>query len=116
MKRRRSFSKDFKKEIVETVVSGQATAAEISREYHISPIMISKWKKDYKEGKFFDNVNSTDIARLELKVRELERLVGELTMENRMLKKVRDLNSKKKKEPLSIITSRTLKQLREGAD
>ena len=115
MRSRRSFSKEFKKEIVETVVSGQASAAELSREYHISPIMISRWKKDYKKGKFFENTDSTDIARLELKVRELERLVGELTMENRMLKKVRDLNSKKKKDPLSIITSRTLKQLREDA-
>jgi len=115
MRSRRSFSKEFKKEIVETVVSGQASAAEIAREYHISPMLISKWKKDYKAGKFFENANSTDIARLELKVRELERLVGELTMENRMLKKVRDLNSKKKKDPLSIITSKTLKQLREGA-
>jgi transposase-like protein len=115
MKKRRSFSKEFKREIVETVVSGQATAAEISRQYHISPMLISKWKKDYKEGKFFENNNSTDIARLKLKVKELERLVGELTMENRMLKKVRDLNSKEKKEDLSIITSRTLKQLREGA-
>jgi len=27
MKKRRSFSKEFKREIVETVVSGQATAA-----------------------------------------------------------------------------------------
>ncbi|GAG68868.1 unnamed protein product [marine sediment metagenome] len=115
MRSRRSFSREFKREIVETVVSGQANAAELSREYHISPILISKWKKDYKKGKFFDNVNSTDIARLELKVRELERLVGELTMENRMLKKVRDLANKEKKEDLSIITSRTLKQLRGGA-
>lgn len=115
MKKRRSFSKEFKREIVETIVSGQASAAEIAREYHISPILISKWKKDYKEGKFFENNNSTDIARLKLKVRELERLVGELTMENRMLKKARDLANKEKKEPLSIITSRTLKQLREGA-
>jgi len=36
-------------------------------------------------------------------------------MENRMLKKVRDLNSKKKKDPLSIITSKTLRQLRGDA-
>lgn len=115
MKKRRSFSKEFKREIVETIVTGLASAAEIAREYHISPILISKWKKDYKEGKFFENNNSTDIARLKLKVRELERLVGELTMENRMLKKVRDLNSKEKKDPLLIIISRTLKQLRGGA-
>lgn len=116
MKKRRSFSREFKKDIVEAIVSGQASAAELSREYSISPVVISKWKKDYKAGKFFEKAEASDIARLELKVRELERLVGELTMENRMLKKVRDLNSKKKKEDLSIITSRTLDQLKGGAD
>jgi len=46
MRSRRSFSKEFKREIVETVVSGQATAAEISREYSIYPVVISKWKKN----------------------------------------------------------------------
>ncbi len=45
MRSRRSFSKEFKRGIVETVVSGSASAAEISREYHISPIMISKFKE-----------------------------------------------------------------------
>ena len=115
MKKRRSFNKEFKREIVETVVSGQASAAEIAREYHISPMLISNWKKDYKAGKFFENDNSTDITRLKLRVRELERLVGELTMENRLLKRARNINNKEKKEDLSIITSRTLKQLREDA-
>ncbi len=47
MKReRRSFSNDFKKQIVESVVSGSATQAEMAREYRISPVLISKWKKD----------------------------------------------------------------------
>ena len=45
MKKRRSFSKEFKREIVETVVSGSASAAELSREHHISPILISKFKE-----------------------------------------------------------------------
>jgi len=45
VKKRRSFNKEFKREIVETVVSDQASAAELSREYHISPILISKFKE-----------------------------------------------------------------------
>jgi transposase-like protein len=47
MKReRRSFSNDFKKQIVESVVSGSATQAEMAREYRISPVLINKQKKD----------------------------------------------------------------------
>jgi transposase len=67
--------------------------------------MISRWKKDYKAGKFFENVSSRDMAKLELRIRELERLAGRLTLENEMLKRARDLNTKEKKESSSIVTS-----------
>ena len=116
MRIRRSFPKEFKREVVEAIVSGSATAAEIAREYSISPVMITKWKKDYKTGKFFENVDATDIARLKLKVREMERTIGQLTMENRMLIKARDLATKEKKEDMSILTVKTWKQLQGGAD
>ena len=39
-----------------------------------------------------------DITRFELRLHELERLVGELTMENRMLRQVIDLGEKEKKK------------------
>jgi len=87
VRKRRTFSKEFKRKIVETVVSGQASAAEIAREYHILPMSIFNWKKDYKAEKFFENDN--------VRVRELERLVGELTVENRLLKKAKNVNNKK---------------------
>ena len=38
----RSFSNDFKKQIVESIVSGSATQAEMAREYKISPVLINK--------------------------------------------------------------------------
>ena len=116
MKReRRSFSNDFKRQIVESVVSGSATQAELAREYRISPVLINKWKKDYKTGKFFENVNSRDLAKLELRIRELERLLGRLTLENEMLKKIRDLDTKEKKDDSSIITSKDWDQSQGGA-
>jgi len=115
MRVRRSFSNDFKKQIVESIVSGTSTQAEMAREYKISPVLISNWKKDYRTGKFFENVNSHDMAKLELRVRELERLLGKLTLENEMLKRARDLNTKEKKDDLSIVTSRDWEQLKGGA-
>ena len=112
---RRSFSNDFKKQIVESIVSGSATQAELAREYNVSPVVINRWKKDYKAGKFFENVDSRDLAKLELRIRELERLLGKLTLENEMLKRVRDLNTKEKKESSSIVTSRDWDQSKGGA-
>jgi len=115
MRARRSFSDDFKKQIVESIVSGSATQAELAREYRISPVMINRWKKDYKKGKFFENVSSQDMAKLELRIRDLERLVGRLTLENDMLKKIRDLDTKEKKESSSIVTSKDWERSKGGA-
>ncbi len=112
---RRSYSKDFKRQVVESVVSGTATQAELAREHRISPILINRWIKDYQAGKFFEKVNSQDMAKLELKVRDLERLVGKLTLENEILKKLRDLNTKEKKDSSSVVTSRDWGRLRGGA-
>jgi putative transposase len=117
MKReRRSFDNDFKRQIVESIVSGSATQAELAREHRISPVLINRWKKDYKAGKFFENVSSRDMAKLELRIRELERLVGRLTLENEMLERARDLNTKEKKESSSIVTSQDWEQRKGGAD
>jgi len=115
VRERRSFSNDFKKQIVESIVSSSATQAELAREHRISPVMINRWKKDYKKGKFFENVSSQDMARLELRIRDLERLVGRLTLENEMLKKIRDLDTKEKKDSSSIVTSRDWEQSKGGA-
>jgi len=112
---RRSFSDDFKRQVVESIVSGSATQAELAREHRISPVMINRWKKEYKKGKFFENVSSQDMAKLELRIRDLERLLGKLTLENEMLKKIRDLNTKEKKDNLSIVTSRDWEQSKGGA-
>jgi transposase len=115
VRQRRSFENDFKKQVVESILSGSATQAEMAREHRISPVMISRWQKDYKKGKFFENVTSQDMAKLELRIRDLERLVGRLTLENEVLKKIRDLDTKEKKESSSIVTSRDWDRLKGGA-
>ena len=115
VRERRSYSNEFKKQVVESILSGSSSQAELAREHKISPVMINRWKKDYRKGKFFENVTSQDMAKLELRIRDLERLVGRLTLENEMLKKLRDLDTKEKKESSSIVTSKDRDQLKGGA-
>ena len=105
MRVRRTFTKDFKREIVEAVASGQVRQLEMSRKYGISPVLISRWKREYGQGKFFEN-NDPDTTRLEIKLRELERLIGELTVENRTLKKIIELVEPQKKSKQQIFTSK----------
>ena len=96
MKIRRTFSQEFKKETAEAVISGKAVPLELSRKYGISPVIISRWKKEYYAGKFFEN-KSQDYARFEIRVKELERMVGRLTMENDTLKEIVKLVEPQKK-------------------
>ena len=59
--------------------------------------MIGRWKRKYNSGKFFENTNNYDIAGLKIRISELERLAGELLLENKMLKKAKELNTIQKK-------------------
>lgn len=113
MRVRRSFNDEFKAKVVEMIASGVATKAEISRKYGISPVLIGRWKREYRSGKFFENTNNIDIASLKVRMSELERLVGELLLENKMLKKVKELDTIQKKDDSPIITSQNARQLKD---
>jgi transposase len=115
MRIRRTFSQEFKREIAETIVSGKATQLELSRRYGIQPVIISKWKKEYYAGKFFENKN-TDYARFEIRIKELERMVGRLTMENDTLKEIVKLVEPQKKASQQIFTSADWETLQRGAN
>jgi len=104
MRTRRSFDREFKREITEAIVSSKISQLEVSRKYSISPVVISRWKKEYYSGKFFENADP-DYTRLQVKVKELERMVGRLTMENDALKEMVKLIEPQKKAMQQIFTS-----------
>jgi transposase len=111
MRLRRSFEKQFKREITEAIVSGKISQLEVSRKYQISPVVVSRWKKEYYSGKFFENTNP-NYARLSIKVKELERMVGRLTMENDALKEMVKLVEPQKKASQQIFTSKDWEALK----
>lgn len=85
--RRRTFSRDFKLQVVREVEAGK-TQAQAAREHQISQHLLSRWCRQhrrYKDKAFSGKGRAyTDEAR----VAALERMVGRLTMENDLLKKV----------------------------
>ena len=83
--RRRRFTQDFKRSIVEQLLSETAGPAELCRRYNISSGQLYTWKRQYADGKL-DPEPSRE-AELEARVRELERLLGKVTLENEFLKK-----------------------------
>jgi transposase len=85
MKRQRSFSLEFKRQVVEEVLSGLSGPAQICRRYEISSGLLYHWKGQYARGKF--NNEPAEEAALRDRVEKLERLVGRLTLENEFLKR-----------------------------
>lgn len=84
---RRTFEKEFKLQVLREIDAG-TSIAQAAREHGVHPETIRLWKRSlrkYGERAFGGNGNAyTDEAR----IAELERTIGQLTLENRFLKKV----------------------------
>jgi len=85
MRNQRSFSLEFKRQVVEELLSGESRPAQLCRRYNISSSVLYHWKKQYSRGKF--NNEPIEEAALRDRIEKLERLVGRLTLENEFLKK-----------------------------
>ncbi len=87
MIKRRQFTKEFKLQVLREVEAGKAVVR-AAREYQVHPNTITKWRQlyaRYGDRAFAGNGQAyTDDAKLA----ELERLIGQLTVENAFLKKV----------------------------
>ncbi len=64
--------------------------------------LIGHWRDLYMEGK------SANVKALEAKIRDLEQMVGRLTMDIELLKKVMGYSLQKRRENSLPITARTL--------
>jgi transposase-like protein len=85
MRNQRTFSQEFKRQVVEELLTGESRPAQLCRRHNISPSLLYHWKKQYSRGKF--NNEPTSEAALKDRIEKLERLVGRLTLENEFLKK-----------------------------
>ena len=81
----RKFSNEFKKHLVEQLLSG-VKVSEICRQYDIAKQVLTRWQKKYEQGDL-DNAPKNGQLAAEIKIKELESLVGRLTLDNELLKK-----------------------------
>jgi len=85
MRNQRTFSPEFKRQVVEELLSGESRPAQLCRRYNISSSLLYHWKRQYSRGRF--NNEPTEEGALRDRIEKLERLVGRLTLENEFLKK-----------------------------
>ena len=85
MRNQRTFSLEFKRQVIEELLSGESRPAQICRRYNITSSVLYHWKRQYSRGKF--NNEPTEEGALRDRIEKLERLVGKLTLENEFLKR-----------------------------
>ena len=84
----RMHSREFKLEVLEQIGSKQKSTAQVCREHQLAPSLIYRWRKELevRGGAAFTDEKTADQA-LERRMAELERYVGQLALENTILKK-----------------------------
>ncbi len=116
MKSQRRFRPEFKRQVIEELLSGMSSPAQIIRRYEISSGLLYHWKKQYARGAFENPPDQT--VALEERVRQLEQLVGKLTLENEFLKKAvqRSLEAPQRNGNSSVLTGTSCKGSKGGAN
>lgn len=91
MKKRRKFTAEFKAEVVLEVLTGVKSTAEACRAYQLHVQQLGQWKRQFLQqaATIFSTNQPNDEA--EQRVAELERLVGQLTMELSIAKKASNI-------------------------
>jgi transposase len=111
---RRRFSAAFKRQVVEELLAGAASMAQLCRRYELCPTLLRTWKDQYAQGRLADPEQVCESQ--EQRIRELERMVGKLTMENALLRGAVVHTLQGRSEPSSPITGPNSARSRGGAE
>jgi transposase len=89
-KKRRTFTPEFKFQVAMECLTGQKRRAEILREYELSDSTLERWCQRLKErgSQVFAADDHSLLAERERQIAELERVIGQLTVELAAAKKV----------------------------
>jgi len=100
--RRRRWSPEEKKAIVEEAERSRDSFSAVARKYNIHPNQLFHWRRLVYEGGLSavkageEVVPASEVKALKARIRELERLLGKKTMENEILKEAVEIAREKK--------------------
>jgi transposase len=86
---RRKFSADFKAKVALEAIKNQKTLAELSQQYEINSVTISKWKSEFLENMavVFEAGHKKKDSQGTPELEQLYAQIGQLKVENDFLKK-----------------------------
>lgn len=103
VQRRRRFSPEEKKAMVEEAEEAGNSVSVVARKYSVNPNQLFRWRRLMREGALSavgaeeDVVPASEVKDLKARIRELERLLGKKTMEVEILKEAVALSREKKR-------------------
>jgi len=116
MRARRRYSEEFKRQVCEEYLSERAGVAQLSRRHELSPSLIRIWIGKYEQGGYAGDARpSAQEKQLAARVAELERKIGQLTLENDLLKKLEAHARQQRSARSSVISGPTPSRSRKDA-
>lgn len=92
VERRRNWSVDEKRQMIEETYHVGASVSQVARKYGINPSQLFYWRRRMEQGALKgisceeDLVPRSQVKELEKRIRELERVLGKKTLENEILR------------------------------
>jgi transposase len=85
----RVHTREFKLELMRQLADGEKRPAQVCREYNLAQSLLLRWRKEFQDRgeAAFTPRGVSPAESLERRVAELERLCGQLALENAVLKK-----------------------------
>jgi transposase-like protein len=114
MKKYRQYTEEFKRSLIVQIDSGAISKSSAACENDISPSLIDRWRQQIHEG----TMQSRPTARERQLERELDRYkkkVGELTIQNELLKKLNETYASTRRSNGYVVTGSTTGQSKRGA-
>jgi len=91
MSKRRTFTPEFKAQVVLEELTGVKDKAEICREYRLRPLVFSRWRGEFLERAPEIFATTPSRGDEQERIAALERMVGRLTMELEAAKKASNI-------------------------
>ena len=86
-KTRRKFTAEFKARVAVEAIKEHRTLAELSKHFEVSPVVISRWKKEFLENMSSAFGGDQNAEEPMVDVEKLYAQIGQLKVENDFLKK-----------------------------
>lgn len=106
---KRKHSPEFRRQIVDLVLSGQKSSSQVAREHDLHPSLVHKWVRDHSEGGSRSasfTPADRERQRLEAELNRYKQKVGELALANDLLKKMIEESQRRRESNSSVVTGK----------